>query len=83
LCYRLTWKTLPGLGGLSCSEFRATPTASWETETGVAIDCSTESERDRLLRELETHFDRERFSNCASAFETVKTFVFDRSAKKI
>jgi len=82
LLYQLTWKILPGLRGLSCSDFRATATRSPETEKGVAIDFSSESDRDALLNELETHFAAERFSNSASAFETVKAYVLDRAAKK-
>jgi len=81
LC-QLTWKILPGLRGLSCSDFRATATQSPETEKGVAIDFSSESERDALLVELETRFAAERFSNSASAFETVKAYVLDRAANR-
>jgi hypothetical protein len=81
LLYQLTWKILPGLRGLACSEFRATPTASPETEKGVAIDCASDSERDALLNELESRFAAERFTNGASAFETVKAYVMERIAK--
>jgi hypothetical protein len=81
LLYQLTWKILPGLRGLACSEFRATPTASPETEKGVAIDCASDSERDALLNELESRFATERFTNGASAFETVKAYVMERIAK--
>ncbi len=82
MLYQLTWKTLPGLRGLSCSDFRAAPTGAPETEKGVAFDCSTDSERDALLHELESHFAPQRFSNGASAFETVKTYVLERMAGK-
>jgi len=81
LLYQLTWKILPGLRGLSCSEFRATPTASPEMDKGVAVDCATEAELDALLRALEQRFAAERFTNGASAFETVKTYVMERIAK--
>jgi hypothetical protein len=80
--YQLTWKILPGLRGISCSEFGATPTAAPNNEQGVAVECSTETERDSLLRELEVHFAPQRFSNNASAFETVKTYVLERAARK-
>jgi hypothetical protein len=73
---------LPGLRGLSCSEFRATPAASPDTEKGVAIDFSSESERDEFLRELEQRFSTERFTNSASAFETVKAYALEHFAKK-
>ena len=36
MMYQLGWSTLPGLRGLSCSEFRAMPTASPDNEGGVA-----------------------------------------------
>jgi hypothetical protein len=82
LIYQLTWKILPGLRGLSCSDFRATPTATPNTEQGVSIDCTNESECNALLRELEEHFAPQRFSNNASAFETVKTYVLEKMARK-
>jgi hypothetical protein len=82
MMYQLTWKILPGLRGISCSEFSATPTTAPNNEQGVAFECSTESERDSLLRELEVHFARQRFSNNASAFETVKTYVLERATRK-
>ena len=81
MIYQLTWKILPGLRGLSCSDFRATATSAPNTEQGVAIDCANESDRDTLLHELESHFGPQRFTNNASAFETVKTYVLERMAK--
>ena len=83
MIYQLTWKILPGLRGLSCSDFRATPTAAPNTEQGVAIDCASERERDALLNELEEHFAPQRFSNNASAFETVKACVLEKMARKL
>jgi hypothetical protein len=83
MVYQLTWKILPGLRGLSCSEFRATPTTGPNTEQGVAIDCANERELDALLNELEEHFAPQRFSNNASAFETVKTYVLEKMARKL
>ena len=82
MVYQLNWKILPGLRGLGCSEFSATPTASPDTEKGVAIDCSSESERDEFLRKLELRFATERFTNSASAFETVKAYALEHFAKK-
>jgi hypothetical protein len=73
--YQLVWKILPGLRGLSCSEFKATDTSAPDNEKGVAFRCKTESERDDLLKLLETTFESQRFSNNATAFETVKAFV--------
>lgn len=66
---------MPGLRGLSCAEFRATPTASPDTERGVAVECANEGERDALLAELESHFGPQRFLNTAAAFDAVKDYV--------
>jgi hypothetical protein len=82
MIYQLNWKILPGLRGISCSDFSATPTTAPNNEQGVAFECSTETERDSLLHELEVLFAPQRFSNNASAFETVKTYVLERAAGK-
>jgi hypothetical protein len=82
MIYQLNWKILPGLRGMSCSEFSARVTSSPNNEQGVAFECSSESERDALLRELEAQFAPQRFSNNATAFETVKTYVIERAARK-
>jgi len=82
LYYQLTWKILPGLKGMSCSEFRATPTSAPNNDQGVAFECSAEAECAELLLKLEAHFGAQRFSNNASAFETVKTYVLERTAGK-
>ena len=56
MTFQLSWTTLPGLRGLACSEFHATLTSAPDNERGVAIECSSEAERDSLLAELEvTH----------------------------
>jgi len=70
---------LPGLRGLSCSDFRAVPTEIPDTQRGVAIACATQAECAALLHELESHFAAQRFSNNAAAFETVKEFVTSRN----
>jgi hypothetical protein len=80
--YQLSWTTLPGLRGLSCSEFRATPTATPDTEHGVEFECATEAERDALLAELETHFGPTRFMNTAAAFDAVKDYLALRATKR-
>jgi hypothetical protein len=82
MTYQLTFKILPGLRGLSCSDFRATPTAAPNTEQGVAIDCASERDCNALVQELESHFAPQRFTNSASAFETVKTYVLEKMAGK-
>ncbi len=75
MVYQLVWSILPGLRGTSCSDFRATPTDTPNNEQGVTFECETSAKRDGLLKELETHFGPQRFSNNASAFETVKAYV--------
>ena len=82
MIYQLSWTTLPGLRGLSCSEFRTTATASPDTERGVAVECANESERDALLVKLESHFGSQRFLNAAAAFDAVKDFAISLQAGK-
>jgi hypothetical protein len=79
--YQLNWKTLPGLRGLSCSEFRALPTDAPDNERGVAFRCANDAEHDDLVRRLEEYFAPQRFSNAAAAFEAVKAWVVDWAAK--
>jgi hypothetical protein len=80
--YQLSWTTLPGLRGLSSSEFRATPTAAPDNEHGVVIECANEAERDSLLAELEAHFGSLRYLNTASAFDGVKNYVALRASQR-
>jgi hypothetical protein len=82
MVYQLGWSTLPGLRGLACSDFRATPTATHDNERGVAVEIGTEDQRDTLLRQLENYFGAKRFSNTADAFDSVKAFVLDHAAKQ-
>jgi hypothetical protein len=82
LIYQLTWKTLPGLRGLSCSEFRATLTSAPNSEQGVAFECASEAECADLVLKLEAHFGAPRFSNNATAFETVKSYVLEWAEKE-
>ena len=83
MIYQLGWTTLPGLRGLSVSEFRATPTAAPDNEKGVAIGFADEAERDSFLRLIEVEFAARRFSNAADAFDSVKAYVLDRASKRI
>ena len=80
--YQLNWKTLPGLRGLACSEFRATPTAQPDNERGVTVEFAGEAERDAFLLHLEEHFAPRRFTNAADAFDTVKAYVLEWAAQK-
>ena len=81
MMYQLGWTTLPGLRGLSCSEFRATPTATPDNESGVTTEFSSAADRDAFLLQLEEHFAARRFTNAADAFDTVKAYVVERAAK--
>jgi len=82
MLYQLGWTTLPGLRGLSCSEFRATPTSTPDNERGVAIEFASDAERDGFLKELEDHFGARRFTNAADAFDSVKAYVLEHVAKR-
>jgi hypothetical protein len=79
--YQLGWSTLPGLRGLSCSEFRATPTVAPDNERAVAVEFATEAERDNFLRQLEAHFALQRFTNTADAFDNVKAYALELARK--
>ncbi|HEV2224878.1 MAG TPA: hypothetical protein VGR84_17940 [Candidatus Acidoferrales bacterium] len=81
MIYQLNWQTLPGMKGLSCSNFRAIATHSPDADHGVAFECASEAECADLLQRLEAHFGAQRFSNSAATFETVKTYVLDWNAK--
>ena len=75
MIYQLGWATLPGLRGLSVSDFRATPTDVPDNERGVAVEFANETQREQFLRQLEEHFAAQRFTNAADAFDTVKAYV--------
>jgi hypothetical protein len=79
--YQLSWSTLPGLRGLSCSEFRATPTSAPDNERGVAVEFANEVERDAFVQQLEEQFAARRFTNAADAFDTVKAYVLEQIAR--
>lgn len=81
MIYQLSWQTLPGLRGLSCSNFRAVATGEPDRASGVALECASEAECAGLLESLEVCFGAQRFSNSAAAFEAVKAYVMDRSTK--
>lgn len=75
--YQISFKIEPGLRGLSCSDFGAHATQQPDNERGVAVELAGDGERDALVQLLESHFAQQRFSNNASAFESVKTFVLE------
>ena len=82
MMYQLGWATLPGLRGLSCSDFRATPTDVPDNQGGVAVDIASDAARENLLRQLEAHFAALRFTNAADAFDTVKAYVLAATAQQ-
>ena len=82
MLYQLGWTTLPGLRGLSVSEFRATPTTTPDHEKEIAVALATDAERDAFLRQLENDFAPRRFSNAADAFDTVRAYILDRVAQR-
>ena len=82
MIWQLGWSTLPGLRGLSVSEFRATPTDAPDNVRSVAIEFVTEVERDEFLKKLEHYFGPRRFTNAADAFDSVKAYVLEYAAKQ-
>jgi hypothetical protein len=83
MLYQLGWTTLPGLRGLSVSEFRATPTAAPDNEKGVAVEFANETDRETFLKQMEAEFAPRRFTNAADAFDTVKAYVLDQASKRV
>lgn len=82
MMYQLGWSTLPGLRGLSVSDFRATPTDAPDNERGVAMEFASEDERAAFLREMEAAFATRRFTNAADAFDIVKAYALEHAAKR-
>jgi hypothetical protein len=80
--YQISWTTLPGLRGLACSEFRATPTTAPDNMRGVAVECTSEAEHDALLAKLESYFGPQRFMNTAAAFDGVKDYIAQLAARQ-
>jgi hypothetical protein len=78
MIYQLGWTTLPGLRGLSVSEFRATPTATPDDERGVVVAFEQDADRNAFLQRMEADFAARRFTNAADAFDTVKAYVLER-----
>ena len=79
--YQISWQTLPGLKGISCSEFRATPTTTPDYERGVAVELEGETASETLVEQLEAHFEWRRFTNAADAFDVVKAYILDQSSR--
>ncbi|HEY0723790.1 MAG TPA: hypothetical protein VGD41_07405 [Pyrinomonadaceae bacterium] len=82
MLYQLGWTTLPGLRGLSVSEFRALPTDVPDNDRGVAVEFAGEVQLDAFLKRAEAEFAARRFSNAADAFDTVKAWVLQRASER-
>ena len=81
MIYQISWQTLPGLRGISCSEFRATPTATPDNERGAAVEFANEVDSNNFVQQLEAHFAARRFTNAADAFDVVKAYIVEQSAR--
>jgi len=81
MVYQLGWTTLPGLRGLSVSEFRAEPTDDPVTDGGVAVEFADREECEAFLKAAEREFSSRRFTNTADAFDTVKAWVLEHRAR--
>jgi len=79
---QLGWTTLPGMRGLSVSEFRAAPTNAPDHAGGVALGFENDAERDGFLKQLEEHFGPQRFTNAADAFDSVRAYVLEHAANR-
>jgi len=75
MIFQISWTTLPVCADCHALNFRAIPTMSPDNEAGVALECTSEAERDALVAELEAHFGPQRFLNTAAAFDAVKDFA--------
>jgi len=82
MIYQLGWTTLPGLRGLSVSEFRATQTNAPDHLRGVAIEFASDAERVDFVKQLEEHFAPRRFTNAADAFDSVKAYAIELATKR-
>jgi len=79
MLYQFGWTTLPGLRGLSVSDFRAEPTQNPDSERGVAVEFADHVACEAFLKAAEAEFSTRRFSNAADAFDTVKAYVLERT----
>jgi hypothetical protein len=82
MLYQFGWTTLPRLRGLSCSDFRATPTDAPDNERGVTVEFADDAECDAFVKRAEEFFAAQRFTNAADAFDTVKAYVLARAANR-
>ena len=84
MVYQIRWATEPGLRGISCSEFRATPLpagAKADNEGGVALEFADGEAAAEFVKRLEQEFALRRFMNAADAFDTVKAFALELASR--
>jgi len=79
--YQMGWTTLPGLRGLSVSDFRAVPTENPDTQSGVAAEFPDDASCSDFLELAEAEFASRRFSNAADAFDTVRAYVLEHATR--
>jgi hypothetical protein len=72
---------MPGLRGLSVSDFRAELTQNPDMQRGVAVEFADDAACEAFLEAAETEFSARRFSNAADAFDTVKAYVVEHTGK--
>ena len=80
--YQLGWTTLPGLRGLSVSDFRAEPTENPDVDRGVAAEFADDAACEAFLKAAAAEFAARRFSNAAEAFDTVKGYVLEHTGNR-
>jgi hypothetical protein len=83
MLYQLGWTTLPGLRGLSVSDFRAELTKNPDMQHGVAVEFADDAACEAFLKAAEAEFAARRFSNAAGAFDTVKAWVLQQTEKNL
>ena len=83
MLYQLGWTTLPGLRGLSVSDFRAELTKNPDMQRGVAVEFADDAACEAFLQAAAAEFAARRFSNAAEAFDTVKAWVLQRTEKNL
>ena len=73
---------MPGLRGLSVSDFRAEPTQNPDVDRGVAAEFADEAACEAFLKAAAAEFAARRFSNAAEAFDTVKAYVLEHTGNR-
>ncbi len=74
---------MPGLRGLSVSDFRAELAKNPDMQRGVAAEFADDAACEAFLKAAEAEFAARRFSSAADAFDTVKAWVLQRTEKNL